>query len=155
MADTVSVTREVSASAERVWALVSDLPRMGEWSDENVGGRWLDDPPGPIAGAAFRGANRNGIHRWKTKVIVVDSVPGEVFRFRVLFFGISISEWAYEFEPTSDGCRVSESWTDHRPGWFKPVARLGTGVGDRVERTRDGMAVTLDRLAATAETTAG
>ena len=35
----VSVVREVAASPEKVWALVTDLPRMGEWSPENQGGK--------------------------------------------------------------------------------------------------------------------
>ncbi len=154
MADTVSATRVIAASDREVWDLVSDLPRMGEWSNENVGGRWLGVPAGPIPGAVFRGSNRNGIHRWSTKVTVVDAAPGEVFRFRVDFLRIPISEWVYEFQATSDGCRVTESWTDRRPGWFKPVARLATGVGDRAEHTRDGIALTLERLSAAAESPA-
>ena len=35
------------------------------------------------------------------------------------------------------------------------IARLATGVADRAEHTRVGMALTLDRLAATAETGSG
>ena len=31
---------EIHASPEAVYALVSDLPRMGEWSPENIGGEW-------------------------------------------------------------------------------------------------------------------
>ena len=38
----VAVVREVLASQEKVWSLVTDLPRMGEWSPENQGGEWLE-----------------------------------------------------------------------------------------------------------------
>jgi Polyketide cyclase / dehydrase and lipid transport len=31
---------EIQASPEAVYDLVSDLPRMGEWSPENIGGEW-------------------------------------------------------------------------------------------------------------------
>jgi polyketide cyclase/dehydrase/lipid transport protein len=31
---------EIHASPEAVYDLVSDLPRMGEWSPENIGGEW-------------------------------------------------------------------------------------------------------------------
>ena len=31
---------EINASPEAVYDLVSDLPRMGEWSPENIGGEW-------------------------------------------------------------------------------------------------------------------
>ena len=41
----VSVTRDIAASPEKVWALVTDLPRMGEWSPENQGGTWSASAP--------------------------------------------------------------------------------------------------------------
>ena len=31
---------EIQASPEAVYDLVSVLPRMGEWSPENIGGEW-------------------------------------------------------------------------------------------------------------------
>ena len=37
MADIVSVSREVAAPPEEVFALVSDLTRMGEWAPEAQG----------------------------------------------------------------------------------------------------------------------
>ncbi|HBM56923.1 MAG TPA: SRPBCC family protein, partial [Acidimicrobiaceae bacterium] len=40
MTESVSVSREMAAPPEEVWALVSDLTRMGEWSPEAKGGRW-------------------------------------------------------------------------------------------------------------------
>ncbi len=36
--DEASVT--IAAAPERVWALVTDITRMGEWSPESTGGRW-------------------------------------------------------------------------------------------------------------------
>lgn len=153
MNEEVSVTRQIAAPADRLWAMVADLPRMGEWSNENVGGKWLHGAAGPVVGAKFRGANRRGFHRWKTKVTILDADPRARLRFKVGFFGIPVSEWQYRFEPTDDGCRVTESWSDRRPGWFKPLAHLATGVGDRAEYTRQGIAETLDRLAAAAELT--
>ena len=41
MAEQVSVTTEIAAPVEQVWAMVSDLTRMGEWSPENEGATWL------------------------------------------------------------------------------------------------------------------
>jgi uncharacterized protein YndB with AHSA1/START domain len=51
----VSVTKDISASPESIWALVTDLPRMGEWSPENRGGEWLKGATGPSVGARFKG----------------------------------------------------------------------------------------------------
>lgn len=149
MAD-VSVTKDIPAPADDVWALVADLPRMGEWSPENEGGEWLGGADGPAPGAKFRGSNRNGSKTWKTVATIVDADPGRRLSFRVTAMGLKISEWAYDIEPTDTGCRVTESWTDMRPGFFKPIARLATGVDDRISHTREGMAVTLDALAAAA-----
>ncbi len=39
---------EINASPEVVYDLVSDLPRMGEWSPENVGGEWQDGGSGKV-----------------------------------------------------------------------------------------------------------
>lgn len=149
MAD-VSVTKDIQAPADDVWALVADLPRMGEWSPENEGGEWLGGADGPAPGAKFRGSNRNGSKTWKTVATIVDADPGRRLSFRVTAMGLKVSEWAYDIEPTDTGCRVTESWTDMRPGFFKPIARLATGVDDRISHTREGMAVTLDALAAAA-----
>ena len=33
---------DIQASPEAVYDLISDLPRMGEWSPENIGGEWQD-----------------------------------------------------------------------------------------------------------------
>ena len=41
----------IHAPAERVWAMVSDVTRMGEWSPEAVRAEWLDGANGPSVGA--------------------------------------------------------------------------------------------------------
>jgi hypothetical protein len=151
MSESISVVREIATTSDRVWELVSDLPRMGEWSDENTGGEWLDGARGPAVGARFRGTNRNGDRRWKTLATVTECDPGHAFAFDVSAMGLPISTWSYRLAPSGDGCTVTETWTDRRPGFFKPIAKLATGVGDRAAHTRRGMEYTLERLAATAE----
>ena len=66
----VSVTREISVAPEKIWAMVSDLPRMGEWSPENRGGEWVAPATGAAVGATFKGRNQNGKKSWATKVKV-------------------------------------------------------------------------------------
>jgi uncharacterized protein YndB with AHSA1/START domain len=152
MAESIHVTRTVNAPADRVWALVSDVTRMGEWSPETVAGEWLGGATGPAPRAKFRGTNRNGKREWKSVATVVDAVPGKVFAFRVKAMGLSVSEWRYTFSETPSGCAVTEEWTDRRGAFLRVVSPKVTGVADRAEHNRRGMEQTLERLAAGAET---
>lgn len=147
----VSVSRDVAASASIVWEMLSDLPRMGEWSPENEGGDWIKGATGPVPGAAFRGSNRHGRKSWKTVARVVDAEPGRRFSFRVTAMGVPVALWAYDITPSERGCTVTESWTDLRPGIFKPLAAQATGVSDRAAHNRLTMEQTLANLATAAE----
>jgi len=147
---TVSVTREVAAPAERVWAMVADITRMGEWSPENERATWTRGR-GPEVGARFRGVNRNGTRRWSTTGTVSAADPGRLFAFRITAGGLRIAEWRYEFEPIAGGCRVTEVWIDRRGRIAKALGKPVSGIGERAEHNRAGMEVTLDRLKAAAE----
>jgi uncharacterized protein YndB with AHSA1/START domain len=151
MTDEVSVTREIAAPADTVWAMIAELSRMGEWSPENAGGTWIRGATGPVPGAKFRGSNRHGNKEWKSVATVVEAAPGRRFSFRVNATGIPISKWRYDFEPTESGCKVTESWSDRRPAFFKPIAARATGVADRAARNRSTMERTLEKLARVAE----
>jgi uncharacterized protein YndB with AHSA1/START domain len=154
MIDQVSVTREIAAPAEHVWAMVSDLTRMGEWSPENDGAKWLGGSTGPRPGAKFRGTNRSGKRKWSTTGEVVDADPGRRFSFRVTVVGLKVAEWIYSFEPTPTGCRVTETWIDQRGRIVKALGKPVSGVGDRASHNKSGMEQTLERLAAAAEDSA-
>ncbi|MFN8024395.1 MAG: SRPBCC family protein [Acidimicrobiales bacterium] len=151
MSHTVSVSRDIAASPEVLWAMVTDVTRTGEWSPENQGGAWLGTATAAVPGARFKARNRNGSKSWSTVSRVLDATPGRRFAFRVMAGPIKVADWSYTFEPTADGCRVTESFTDLRPGWFRPIAKIATGVADRDTHNRAGMEQTLERFAAAAE----
>ncbi len=153
MVEQVTVTREIGASAEQVWAMVSDVTRMGEWSPENQGGEWRGGATGPLPGATFVGTNRNGKKKWTTVATVVDADPGRRFSFRVTAKGFKVAEWCYVFEPTENGCRVTETWIDQRGGIAKALGKPVSGVDERASHNRAGMEQTFERLAAVAEST--
>jgi uncharacterized protein YndB with AHSA1/START domain len=150
MSDQVAVTRDIAAPAGLVWELVSDLTRMGEWSPENRGGVWVKGSTGPVPGARFKGANRNGDKSWATAVKVIDADPGRRFSFLVSVGPFKIAEWSYDFEETADGCRVTETWIDRRSSLAKKASGPASGVQDRTEHNRRGMEQTLRALAAAA-----
>jgi hypothetical protein len=149
MAYPVAVSRDIAAPSEKVWALAADLPRMGEWSPENAGGKWLNGSSGPSLGAKFKGTNKNGVRRWSTTVTVVGCEPGRVFEIAVTYGPLGVANWRYDFEATDAGCRVTESWQDNRTSWFKVAARV---MGDHsADHARQEMAATLQNLATAAE----
>jgi hypothetical protein len=144
-------TISVDAPVEALYLLVSDLPRMGEWSPECTRVTW-SSAAGPEAGARFVGHNRVGAVRWFTFGRVVAAEPGRRFAFTIHFGPVPISLWDYRFEPTGTGCAVTESWTDHRPSALKLLFR--PIFGNRTPRNAQGIHTTLARLKSTAETSA-
>ena len=111
MEPTVSRSVEVAAGPGTVWSLVTDLPRMGEFSPENIGGRWVGGATGPAVGARFRGVNRNNRRRWSTRVKVIACEPERLFTFEVRSpFGPLVARWSYEITPAATGCRLTEHW---------------------------------------------
>lgn len=142
---------DIAAPAEKVWSLVSDLPRMGEWSPENTGGTWIGGATGPAAGARFRGSNRKGLRRWSTTCTVTAADAGKRFAFEVTYGPLAISTWEYTFTPNGEGTTVVEEWTDRRPAWMKVMSIPVMGVADRADHNRRGMEHTLERLKVAAE----
>jgi uncharacterized protein YndB with AHSA1/START domain len=148
---TVSVTQEIHAPVDRVWAMVSDLSRMGEWSPENDGCTWGRGVDGPRPGATFTGSNSNGKKRWTTAGTVIDVEPGRLFTFRIKAVGFKVAEWRYRFEATATGCCVTETWIDQRGRLAKALGTPVSGVADRAAHNRASMETTLERLKAAAE----
>ena len=146
----VTATATVAAPADRLYALVSDVTRMGEWSPENVGGRWLGGATTPAVGARFRGANRRGWRRWSTTCTVVAAEPGRVFAFDVSVVGIPASRWTYELRPDGDATVVTETWRDRRPRWFALLAGVTMGIADIRAHNQENIRTTLANLAAAA-----
>lgn len=147
MAD-ITVSRLIAASPEAVWALVSDPTRMGEWSPENVGAEWLGGATQAAVGAQFRGANKNGPMKWKTKCTVTECAANEVFAFDVKSGPIPIASWAYRLEAVEGGTSVTEEWTTREAKWMETIANKVLRVDSRAEFNRVGMEATLAAMAA-------
>jgi uncharacterized protein YndB with AHSA1/START domain len=140
----ITVSREVPADPDRVWAHLTEVANLAELSPENLSSTWLDEP-GP--GARFKGRNANGFLRWSTVATVTEWEPGQRFGFEIS--PPSRTRWRYELEPVAGGTRVTESMTkdEAQPLPIRVLQRLG-GVTDREAHLRSGMEQTLARLAA-------
>jgi hypothetical protein len=147
----VEVTETIAAPAATLYAMVSDLPRMGEWSPENTGGKWVGAARAAAVGARFRGTNRSGWRQWATTVTVTAADPGTRFAFDVDALGLPVAAWSYTFADGPGGCTVTETFTDRRPGWMRTVSVPLMGVSDRNAHNRRNMVETLRRLKAAAE----
>lgn len=147
------VTREASidiaASPEAVFALVADVTRMGEWSPENVGARWLDGGTGR-QGDWFEGDNKSGDREWTRACEVARSEPGRDFTFVVDGVQKNCTWWSYEMAPTDVGTRLTERW------WIvnkTPAVQAATQeqVEARIALTETMLADTLAAIKAAAE----
>lgn len=147
----VSATARIAAPSDQLYALVSDVTRMGEWSPENLGGRWFRGVTTPAVGARFHGSNRRGWRRWSTTCTVVAAEPGRTFAFDVAFGGIPVSRWTYDFRPDGDITVVTETWTDLRARWFALLAGATMGVDDIRTHNLENIRKTLAQLTAAVE----
>jgi hypothetical protein len=147
---TVSSSTRIAASPEIVYALVSDLTRMGEWSPEATGGEWVG-AAGPAEGVKFKGTNAYGDKKWKTTVTVTEATSPRRFAFSNGVGPIVVAEWVYEIAPVADGCEVTESWVDRRGPVISLVGKMLTGVDDRTAHTKSMIDTTLAGIKATAE----
>jgi len=147
----IEISRDIAASPEAVYAAVSDVARMGEWSEECHACEWHDGFDHPVVGATFDGHNRSGDHEWTSQGKVTEAEPGRAFAFECSMFDFHFSTWGYRIEPIATGCRVTE-WTDDlRPESVKEVSREMSGIDDRDARNRHTISGTLDRLATALE----
>ena len=151
MTDTIEISRDIAASPEAVYAAISDVTRMGEWSQECHTCERHQGFDGPVLGATFDGHNRNGDHEWTSQGKVIEADPGRAFAFECSMFDFHFSTWGYRIEPTETGSRVTEWTRDLRPESVMEMSKEMSGVDDRDARNRHTMSGTLERLAAALE----
>lgn len=139
----------ISETPDRLYALVTDISRMGEWSPECRRCEWIEGASGPVVGARFRGHNRIANHRWTTTSRVTVAEPGREFAFSVIGKDRESTRWRYHFELSDEGTVVTESYEF----LWAPLVHVITNIlMRRDKRLRRGMQQTLNRLKATAET---
>lgn len=150
--DEVSI--EITATPEQVYDLVSDIPRMGEWSPECYQCTWTKGASGPAIGARFKAKNKGGRGpSWFNTPVVTEAEPGRTFAFNRSGPGIGSYTWRYYIETTPTGTKLTESFAAERPlgtamNW---ITLKWTGSADRDADLRSGMLTTLSRIKAAAE----
>lgn len=94
---------DIDAPVSKVWALISDVRRMPQWSPQC---RWMK-PLGQLRpGTRTLNLNRRSWLYWTTTCTIVELVPEEKLAFRV---NTNNTIWTYELEPHGQGTRITES----------------------------------------------
>ena len=107
--DSITINRP----PDDVYAIVSDVTRVGELSPVCKASTWDDASKAGTEGAWFTGTNAIGEDiTWDTHCQVVAAKPGQEFAF--VNHGregdMELVRWGYLFEPDGDGTKVTESW---------------------------------------------
>ncbi len=142
---------EIAAPPERVWEVVSDVRRTGEWSPECRKVVVLGDGAVGV-GTRFVGINRRGFLVWPTRSRVTAYDVGRRIEWRVLDNG---ALWSYDLEPAGPGATRLTS-RRRTPHGVKDFAARFTELflGGNPEHTvelEDGMRRSLGRIRELAE----
>lgn len=147
-----------------VYALVSDVTRMGEWSPVCTACWWDDPHAGPVVGAWFTGRNvlpegRNDVsgevvpgRTWETRSQVVAAEPGREFAWEVNNGWV---RWGFSVEADGAGSRLTQHWQFLPKGLDGFRERFGADadaqIAQRSALALSGIPATLAAIKATAE----
>jgi hypothetical protein len=143
-----SATIHIDAPPKAVYAMISDVTRMGEWSPETHTCVWIDGATGPAVGARFKGSNKRGIVRWSTKPTVTVAEPGKEFTFEVGSPGKEDTRWSYKMTPSGGGTELTESFEALRYILFFKIV---SPPKRRKLQLQQGVEKTLERIKQAAE----
>jgi uncharacterized protein YndB with AHSA1/START domain len=154
---TVEVETFVEASPARVWELLTDLQRMGQWSPEFQGGEWLDGATGAVVGARFKGRNKWRTREWESISTVIAAEPEKTFAWAVGDPANPGAIWRLDLTPENDGTQVRQH-VQLGPGPSGLTARIAELpereediIAARTAEHRRNMQTTLAGLKAAAE----
>jgi len=134
----------VDATVEQVWDVVSDVTRVGEWSHECRGAEWLGGADRAVAGARFRGTNRQGWARWSrtSEILALDPPHEIVWRTVPMWLLPDSTEWRIKVDAAEGGARITQRFRVLRAPAFhdRLFAQMLPAHQDRDERLREDLA---------------
>lgn len=140
---------EIDAPPARVWEIVSDLRRMGEWSPQC---KKMIIRGGEVKqGTRTINVNRQGWKVWPTRSYVKVFEPERELALKIAENG---TVWTYELEPTETGTRLTEHRT--APNGVSSLSNMLTknvlgGTENFEAELEQGIAETLRHIKAAAE----
>jgi len=147
--ETLERTVPISASPADVWAVLGDVTRMPDWSEELASVDLLEGD-GRSVGSRFRGNNRAGERAWSMTCVIDRYEPERALEFHTENDkGETRTRWWYHLEPDGDrGTRVTEGFL--RVAKLSRVRALAEKklLGDRTEYNARNIDASLHRLGA-------
>lgn len=95
---------EIDVPPERVWALISDVRRMPEWSP-TVRSTRLRPTHDRVVATQFTNLNKQGDLEWTTHGEIVRFTPVQELAFRIEENWVV---WSFRVEPTTRGTRLRQ-----------------------------------------------
>jgi uncharacterized protein YndB with AHSA1/START domain len=140
----------IDAPPATVWALVSDVRRMAEWSPQVTSTR-IKDGAEPGEGVAFTNRNQHGELEWTTHARILRFEPEQEIAFRV---EENWAVWSFHLAPSDTGTVLTQRRAT--PDGISELSRELTegfmgGMDAFTASLRDGMRQTLTGIKATAE----
>jgi uncharacterized protein YndB with AHSA1/START domain len=163
----VEVVLVADQEPEVIWDLITDVSRIGEWSPECIGARWLE-AAAPRPGARFEGRNDfGGGPNPPVTCVVTQAQRPDVFEWIVLDPTGSVASpgsiWRYELTP---GGAPGQTTVLHRFTHGPGLTGLSRGMQedpasaeqilqDRLDTLRKHMTITLTAMAGSRPAGAG
>ncbi len=133
-ASTGSAQIHVQASAEQVFAYLTNLDLLPTLSPENVRCELREGDDELIIGARFRGWNEAPGKQWHADCVVTALEPSRLFEYKVPPKYEHATTWSYLVEADADGqgCTVTESFD-------APLLLLPEVYPGKIEGRRDNL----------------
>lgn len=147
--DRIEGSIDIDAPPARVWEVVSDLRRMGEWSPQC---KKMIIRGGEVKqGTRTINVNRQGWKVWPTRSYVKVFEPERELALKIAENG---TVWTYELEPTATGTRLTEHRT--APNGVSSLSNMLTknvlgGTENFEAELEEGIAETLRHIKSAAE----
>lgn len=144
--ETAERSVRIAAPPERVWALVGDVTRMPEWSEELESVELLEGD-GRSAGSRFRGNNRSGDRRWSMTCVIDRYESQEALEFHTENDKGEIrTRWWYRLQAIDGATDVSEGFL--RVAKLSKLRQIAERklLGDRAEYNARNIDASLGRL---------
>jgi uncharacterized protein YndB with AHSA1/START domain len=145
-AETTERSITIAATSDEVWAVLGDVKRMPEWSEELDSVELLEGD-GHSPGSRFRGNNCKGERKWSMTCVIDTFDAGRSLEFHTeTDSGEVRTRWWYRVEPIGDHAKVTEGFL--RVAKLSRIRALAERklLGDRAEYNARNIDASLHRL---------